>query len=260
MAAATGLAGLLWIVTILAGILTVARLYRLQLHRVYRVFWIYLAVRTARSALLYLFFSDRPSAYSWAWVLTQPFIWVLYIFIVLELFSLIFKEFPGIYTLSRWVLAGGLTLGVALSAASLTATSGPASAKYPVLRYYTLVERGVESSLLIFLLILMAFLAWYPVPLRRNTLAHSMVYCVFFISSTAVLLVRNMVGAEVYAMVSTGVLAISAVCALAWLVLFTREGEMRKASLRNYIRPGDAARAMEQLSALNRSLSRSAQR
>ncbi len=260
MVAATGLSGLLWVVTILAGALTVAKLYKLQLHRVYRVFWLYLAVRTARSALFYFLLADRPSAYSWAWLLTQPFMWAFYVLIVLELFSLVLQDFPGIYTFSRRVLAAGLVVGVALSAASLWLTSGPAPVKFPVLRFYTMIERGVDTSLVIFLLILAAFLSWYPVPLRRNALAHTIVYCVYFISSTAVLLIRDRVGPQVYAIVNTGVLAISSLCAIAWLFLFSRQGEVRKTSLRSSVRTGDAERAVEQLSALNRSLTRTGRR
>jgi hypothetical protein len=259
MAPVNDLQRVLWVVTILAGVLTVARLYRLDLHRIYRYFWIYLALRTARSAFLY-FLADRSSDYAWTWVLTQPLVWILYVLIVLELYSLVFGEYPGIYTLSRWVLSGGLIVAVALSAASFWLTSAAPPDNAPVIRYYTLIERGVDSSLVIFLLILVAFLAWYPVPLRRNALAHSIVYCVFFISNTGVLLVRNIAGLQVHEMVNTGVLAISSICVLAWLFLFSREGETRKASLRNYFQPGDEMRAIEQLGALNRSLTRAVQR
>jgi len=247
----------LWLVTILAGALTVARLYRLGLHRVYRFFFWYLALRTLRSGVL-LFLRSWPAAYGWAWVLTQPLVWVLYVLIVLELYSLAFKDFRGIYTVSRRLMAGALGLAVCISALSFLATRANPVERYPVILYYTLIERGIDLSLVVFLFILAGFLVWYPVPLSRNALAHTMVYCVFFLSDTAALLIRNVLGTQVNRSVNTGILAISSLCVLLWLFLFTREGETRKAALRHRVPPEEALRLIEQLRELNTSLSRSA--
>ncbi len=245
-----------WLITIAGGAVTAVKLYWLGLHRVYQFFFTYLALRTLRSGGMW-FLEPHRNLYGWTWVLTQPLVWLFYVLIVLELYSLVLRSFRGIYTMSRWLLAAGLGLGVGISALSFLATRTNAAERSPVLQYYTMIERGLDVSLVIFLLVLVAFLAWYPVPLNRNTLAHAIVYCVFFVSDSAVLLIRNLGGSAVNPAVNVGVLGISSLCVILWAVLFTRRGEERKAALLHAFPPGEEARLIGQLAALNRTLTRS---
>src|ERR1700736_4646091 len=85
----------LWLSNIiLCGVLA-ARFFQLKLARTYRFFVAYLLFNTIRGLLSWSF-SLESAAYIKIWVMTQPLIWILYILVVLELFSLVFKEYRGI--------------------------------------------------------------------------------------------------------------------------------------------------------------------
>ncbi len=247
----------LWLLTVLGGAAAVIQLYRFDLHAVYPYFFAYLALRTLRSAALFIFLKPNTAAYGWIWVLTQPLVWIFYVLILLELYALVLRGYRGIYTLSRWLLALGLASGVAVSMASywLAHPNGPE--KSPVLQYYVMVERGVDSTLVIFLFVLIAFLVWYPVPLSRNVRRHAMVYSVFFLSTSAALLARHVFGAEVNHAVNTALLGISSLCTVLWCFVFSPRGEEVSEPLRLQAEAADGRRLVEQLGALNRSLSRS---
>ena len=81
------------------------RLYQLDLNRVYRFFFAYLVLTTARSLLL-LPFNVRENTYGLIYLATLPILWVFYILIVLELYSLVLQNYSGIYSLGRWTLYG----------------------------------------------------------------------------------------------------------------------------------------------------------
>jgi hypothetical protein len=177
---------------------------------------------------------------------------------VLELYSLVFRNFRGIYTLSQWALYAALGIAVGLSALSLIPTWSQQPEQYPVLSYFLLMERGIAFSLVLFLLLIVAFLVWFPVPLRRNTVVHCVIFCVFFMSSTGSLLYRNLIGEHVHRTMSNVLLLVSFCCVLGWLTLLNRKGEVVPSGLRYQWKPQDEQRLIGQLDALNRALSRSA--
>ena len=88
----------------LAGmVLTCLRLLRCRLHRRYSVFFAFLLFSSVRTAVL-LVFPTNTSGYMKIWVLTEPVLWVFYILLVLELYSLILEDHKGLHTLGRWAM------------------------------------------------------------------------------------------------------------------------------------------------------------
>jgi len=246
----------LWLLTIVVGAFALIRLYHAGLHRTYRFFFVYLGFQTLRSGVLMLF-DPRTNAYAWTWVVTEAVIWVLYVLIVLELYSLVFRDYRGIYSLSQWALYAALAISLILSAVSLAATWNQQPEHYPILANIFLIERGVASSLVLFLLLIVAFLTWFPVPLSRNMVVHCVMFCVYFLSTSGSHLYRSLQGEQVQRAVSDVLLGVSLLCVTGWLTLLNRRGEEVPSGLRYQWKPADEQRLIGQLDALNRALSRS---
>ena len=249
----------LWTVAICAYAILLLKLSRHRLCGTYRFFCCYLGFRAARSVLL----SSLPfntNAYGWVWVLSSPVIWLLYVLVVLELYSLVLRNYKGIATLGRWTLMGALGISILLSALSLVADMSNRAERYPVFVYLNAIERGVISSLVIFLLLITGFLTWYPVPLSRNVIVHSIVYSIYFLSMTMGLLVRNVAGLEIHNAVNLILLGVTVCCLLVWILFLNRQGEQTTVVLRQHWRPEQEEQLVGRLGAINAMLLRSARK
>ena len=122
-----------------------------------------------------------------------------------------------------------------------------------ILLYYYAIERGVDFSLLIFLLFILFWLTRYPVPLSRNVLVHSVVYSTLFLSNTLGLLTRVFFGFQLSRSVSTFMMGVFAACTLVWLVFLNPKGEEVRLSVPRF-GPEQEQRILSQLEALNSTL------
>lgn len=250
---------LLWGASIIANGIAAWRLYQLDLHRVYRFFFAYLVFAAVRSLTLFVLPSGVSSdTYAVVYLLTAPILWLFYVLVVLELYSLVLRNYPGIQSLGRWTLYGALVFSVTVSILALIPSAGVESSR--VLFWCLPVERGVVFSLVIFLLLILAFLSIYPVALCRNILVHCVVYSVFFLGISMMILIRNMVGYEITHLLNTVVLAMNLGCYAAWTFFLTREGERRITMLRQNWTPEDEQRLVDQLNSINTTLLRAARK
>jgi hypothetical protein len=259
MARVPSIESVLWFAAIACYAILLARMAVSRLHLVYRHFFIYLLFRLCRSLLLAGL--DRHfSAYGWVYLGTEPIIWVLYVLVVLELFTIVLRDYPGIQTLSRRVLAAGLAISAAVALATLLPDLGNPAERYPILRIMYVAERVVMSSLVVFFAILTAFLAWYPVPLSRNVVVYCVGYSLYFITATMGLFVRNIAGEAVTRITSTVLQGFAVACLISWIALLNRQGETKRVSLRSHMPAPDEARLVGQLESINRGLLGSAKK
>lgn len=250
---------LLWGGTAVGCAALASRLCVTGLKRVFPFFFIYLVFRLVRSTGLY-FLPYGTNLYGYIWVATAPLFWLANILVVLELYSLVLRDYPGIASLGRWVLMFGFAASIGVSGLTLTIDLSNPNELYRLILYTTAIERGVMTSLAIFLFVITLFLMWYPVPLSRNVLRHSAVCALYFLGSTMGLLVRNVAGHAANAAVNVAMNALDLTCLILWSVLLTRAGETSTRLLRNNWRPEQQARLLEQLSSVNAVLLRAARK
>lgn len=247
-------------ITLLGMIFTGARLLHFGLHRKYRVFFAYLLFSACRSGVL-LALDVRSGAYMKFWIVSQPVLWVFYVLLVLELYSLILDSHRGLYTLGRWAMYGALALALISSLISLAPPANDPLRQSEWIAFYALVARGLLFSLVVFLALIMLFLSRYPVVLNRNVIVHSLVYSVFFLSSSLAFLLRSMFGYQMTHSSNTLLTGISAACVLAWSFFLTAEGERRACRLRPALSgAGQERHLIQQLDALNATLLRAARK
>jgi len=244
----------------LAGmIFTCARLWHFGLHRRYRVFFAYLVFSSVRSGIL-LIFDVSSSFYFKFWIVTEPVLWLFYILLVLELYSLVLEAHKGLYTVGRWALWGALSVAMASALVSLLPQSGTPYGPSWLVGFYVLVERGLLFSLVIFLILMLWFLSHYPVVLRRNVVIHSVVYAIFFLSSSVTFLAHSFLGYEVARPLNALFTAIMAICVVGWMTLLDGAGEVEKRSLKRAWNTAEDRRLIEQLDSLNATLLRIARK
>ena len=246
------------------------RLRRQELHLVYRVFAAYVLFRVARLVVLATlprlwysvhhqpYFPYENNVYAWIWALSEPALWILQILVVLELYSLVFQNHKGIASLGRWTVLTGLAIAVVLSSITLPSELSHSAVKYVILRWFSLAERGVDASLVLFLLFITAFLAWFPVPLNRNVVLYSMVYALYFVASTLAELANNLGGLATWNAVSLASKGLDLLCLSLWIVCLSRAGEAKTVVFSHTWTTEHEEFLMRQLEAINASLLRSA--
>ena len=248
---------LLWGFSIVANAVAALRLYQLDLNRVYRFFFAYLVFALFRSLVL-LPFNTRGATYAVMYFASAPMMWVFYILVVLELYSLVLQNYSGIYSLGRWTLYGALLFSVAVSLLTLIPVWGKESSR--LMFWSTTVERGVVFSLVLFLLLILIFLTRYPVALSRNIIVHCIVYTIFFLGISMTILVRNVIGQTFMREVNHVVLVLGSACYLVWIFFLTKAGEKRIMMLRHTWSEADEQRLIDQLNSINATLLRTARK
>jgi hypothetical protein len=231
------------------------KLYYCGLHRLYPFFFLYLVLHIPNT-IWPLFLSRTSYTYQKVWIVTDPVFLILYVMLVIELYRLVLNKYRGLYTLGRWAVYGISAISVAISAISLIpklTPELPQSTK--VMGYVFALERGVNTSLAIFLILLLLFLSLFPIKLSRNVRVHALVYPLFFLSNTFALLLRGLWGLKRATELNIAMLAVSVVALATWTLLLSPAGE----EVPGVISPMPKAyeqRLLERLNSLNATLLR----
>lgn len=134
-------------------------------------------------------------AYAWAYVLSQPVLWALYFLLILELYSLMLEEFPGIRRLGRMVLLSALGAITLVSCALIVLDHQAGFDPYPFLSYLTLQQRSIFLCLSALTLLLLLFTAHYRLPIARNVWILYASFGAFFLASAFLFTLRRYFGA-----------------------------------------------------------------
>jgi hypothetical protein len=241
------------IVLILQNLILVGLAIRVlvtRLFRKYPCFFGYLLVACLQ-ALVLSFFSVNGPTYKYPWMVTQALLTFFCVLIVLELYTLVLRDLTGIASASRRYLTicMGLAILASLVLLLLEKTPGTSVATFMV------IDRVVVSSLLIFVLLLTAFLVYYPVPINRNLVVYSIGYAVYFMAKAGGLLFvnRNYAWSRQFGIL---VIAASTVAMLFWLIGLSRQGEEKTLIIGHRWNREDQDKVLERLKAINASLLR----
>ncbi len=229
------------------------RLHSIGLACKYRVFFVFLCY-AAVCACVPLLLNPRSDQYFWFWVITQPVSLILYIWVVTELIGLVLARHRGFYTAGRWAMYVGIAVSAVISAATLLPKITPEMQQDTKLLWYCFAaERAVDFSLAIFLVLMLALLNFYAVPLSRNVMVHAVVYTIFFLSNSLWTILRNVFGLKYEQSVNTALTAVSFACIVAWLMLLSHKGEEARVKAPWY-GPEQEERLLSQLDSLNAAL------
>jgi hypothetical protein len=247
--------------TLLIGSALMAiRLYQTDLYRLYPVFFAYFAFRVPNSAIPFFFQRASPN-YQKVWILSELIVLLFYVLLVRELYGLVLDKYKGLYTLGRWAMYIAMAVSLIISALSLLPRINPSMAQpSKIMAYVLAADRGIETALAIFIVLLLLFLSRYPVKLSPNVRIHAVIYSIFFLSNTFVVLMRSLFGLRLAAEASIALMAVAAVCVVAWLILLSPAGAEVQIPLGNSHGAQHEHRLLSQLDALNAALLKVGQR
>jgi hypothetical protein len=277
-----------FVVAALSALLAVS-LWTRGLARLYPVFTFFLAYGALRS----LFVATVPlrgSNYAYFFIVTELVQMTLYILMLLELYSLVFDKFNGIRIASRWTLSLALGVSILLSAASLAPEMAasekrkadavesakkkqaatpekrpPDAGQKPapggqdyrwLLDLFMISERGILLALVLMIIGMSAFLAWYPIELPRNVVVHSMVFAAFFISKAIIILYRNIGHYQVGLEWRCAVMVVGVVCLFIWMGGLRKAGEAATIKVGHLWNRENEEELVAQLKGINAALGR----
>jgi len=228
------------------------RLVVSRLASVYKFFFFYVLVDLIQtSEPFWLRFGSNW--YGHIFLITEGIMLCLYVLIVFELYSVLFKELKGIARLAQRFTAFALVASVAIALALRTVLPQPRS----VIEVFFYFESAVILSLAAFILLITAFVVYYPVPLYRNVVIYSMGYAVYFLSKAALLFLNNAGNSAWIRLWSTLALVVSIATVGFWTVFLNRAGEQRTIVVgRRWADSTAQQQILKRLNELNESLAR----
>jgi hypothetical protein len=224
------------------------------LFRKYPYFFGFLLVASLQ-ALVLSFISQNSPSYFYPWLVSQALLTCFGLLIVLELYTLILRDLAGIASASRRYIKICLGLAIAGSSVLLLLERKPQT----LITTFTIMDRVLVTSLLIFVLMLTAFLVYYPVPINRNLVVYSIGYAVYYMFKGIGLLIIN-INYTWGRQFSIVVVAAFALSLLFWLVGLSRQGEEKTLVIGHRWNRDDQEEILERLKSINARLLRTGRR
>lgn len=247
--------------SILAGVLLLRLWFEGLLSR-YRFFGFYLFILVGEAAVL-LGVRQGSNRYARVYVTVESALWVVQILMILEMFTLVLRGFPGIASYGRKFIVVALVLAFLISF-GFSALNPPASpaTEMELLSRYLLISRVISFTILAFFALLLVFLFWFPIPLSRNVVIYTIGFSVYFASRPIMRLAANLTGASlpVIFLYSIASEIIVAACLLFWIVFLTRKGEATDVTVGHRWKPGETEALIGQLESINAVLLRTARK
>jgi hypothetical protein len=240
--------------TFLLNVVAVLRVIQTRLYRVYPLFFSLLCISLILDSAVAIF-GTKSRVFFYSYAVFEPVRNILYILVVWELFSVIFRNYVGLRSLSRWVMGAAAAIAPIGFVISIAA-HGSAYATHS--RYVANVvefERGVAIGLVVFILIMLFFISRYPIKLPRNSVVLCILYSVWFLVDAAVLLASSFLPKNGRAVVNATQPLMEALCYLGWAVLLSKAGEQKETRVRSM--PLDVEESLiQELNAMNQMLLR----
>jgi len=207
-------------------------------------------------SLISLPLSFESNAYAYFFCACLPLAWMLYVLMTMEVYERVLSGYRGLAIQSRRTVFAVVALctvgGIALVVPDLLRSGDP----FPILVAVLSANRWVVNSVALLLLAQVAFLLWYPAPMKRNTTVHSLILTLYFLGESAGDLARNQLGPNVARLSSLAVVALGAIWTLGWVIFLKPSGERDTVAVRSGPPPEFESRVLKQLESLNTYLDR----
>lgn len=232
-----------------------ARMVRLGISRFFPAILIYLAF-LAGINLVFGLLNIRSYGYFYSYVVLEPLKCLLGVIAVRELFSLIFRDYPGIRTVGRWAIYAALALAVGISFAAEFWSKGAQGRSRIV--YFEDAQRSVIFTLALVTGTILVFLSRYPLRLRRNTILSGIFFSALFLADAARLMIDSLDEHLFNNYVDIAESAFACLCLVAWASLLKSEDEAARTRV-TYSTPREEY-LLQQLTALNQVMARAGRR
>jgi hypothetical protein len=248
----------IWCLNLAGTLALIVSLARNGLYRFYPCLFVYLATDAAQTTAL-LLLGPHSNAYGWTYVFGQLFKIVLAVFVILELYRVALAQRAALARFGRdavgYILAGAAV--VAFSLLMLDSSIPPGQSK--ILHRLFSFERTMNIWMLIFLVVISAFMAWFPVRMTRNGALYVAGFAIYFLARALGLLLINL-APDFQKSFDLAMLSVSFACLMVWLFALRREGEETTVVTGARRDPARMQQLTRQLDAMNARLAEIARR
>jgi hypothetical protein len=217
---------IIWRLSVATELIVVARLLFQGLGGVYPALLAGSCIFALRSSLLILSLSDLVSRTREAWRITEPLVWIMWAWIVLELFSKWTRSYPGIGRFGRYLFGVLVTVALLVSMIGWT-FEWRALVFAHDFRIYYILNRVLMATLAVFTLLVWLFFRNYPAAVAPNALRHTQITVTYLATNALSQLAFTLNGLKVNAAVNLLIVVATFACFSAWAVFLTRKGEVR---------------------------------
>jgi hypothetical protein len=232
------------------------QLWSQKLAGIYFFLTIFLTAEAVQNIVLFPL-PPNSKLYGEVFLTSNPILWILAYFVVLELYRLILEDYPGISSVGRqavtWCMGLAVVVSVVYAIPDLRTTTGA----FPVTRIYFILERSTVLGLLLFLVLIQLFLLRYRLRLSPNRMVYATGYAIYFGIGVAEDVILTALGARVVAALGLWVVAAAGAVLLVGAALLSSKGEVR-VQLEASDSSSERARLQQQLTDINRLLTRAA--
>lgn len=238
----------------LSNLIALLRFLQVQLYVVYPIFSVFLFLHLFIDSSAF-FFGVQSVPYFYTFIVVEPLLNVAYLLMVWELFSVIFRDYAGLRSLSRWVMGGAAALGAGFSLVMLGVVATQPHLKTWVPRL-AVFERTVTSALVVFIIILLFFISRYPIKLSRNSIVQSLLCSLWFLIDATYCLLWAVLPSRYSLQLDNIQIAAQGLMFLSWATLLSQAGQQQPGRVRRNISPEREKALIGELDALNDSLMR----
>lgn len=239
-------------------IVLTAKLWRDGLVSKYRLFAGYILLQLLSGLVRSAFLQPGTDEYAVFYFVSQPFLILGAFLAISEVYNLVLKDRPGIAALGKKFLPASVFVAVLLSGMTLFIRWSGEKSRFPFLEAYITSEHFLYGSILLVVLLISAFLLWFPVPLTRNVVAHSALFACYLLIHTITRIFVVARGSDAVRYANIVQLSASVTCLVIWIVLLSPKGDtvMVKAGAPHWS-PEQEQHLLTQLDALNATLQNS---
>ncbi len=243
----------IYLISISGYVVLLFKLFRTRLAATYPKFTSYLALQLLFTAVL-LPLNPNTNLFVHIWIAAQLITNISYYFVMYELYSLVLNDYPGIQRWGTRTMLIAMVVCLLVAGGSLVVDLGNSNPMYPVLGMVNWIRRGVAFSLVLFIAVMTGFIAYYPIPLKKNTVLHAVLNVIYFLATTMGVFYRNLVGPSVARTLSMLLGALTACVLFSWVFWLRAEGEKRMKRVGVKWTEEQELRLLQQLKSINDSL------
>jgi hypothetical protein len=217
---------IVWRLSVAMELILAARLLLQGLGGVYPALLGGSCVFALRSSLLILSMTNSRSTMSNAWKVTEPLVWLLWSWIVLELFSKWTSSYPGIGRFGRYLFGALITVALLVSLICWPFEWKALVFAHDV-RIYFILNRVLMATLALFIVSIWLFFRGYPAAVAPNVVRHTCITAAFFVANALSWLALTLSGLKMGAPLNLLIVGAAFASFSAWAVMLTRKGEER---------------------------------
>jgi hypothetical protein len=190
------------------------------------------------------------------------------LWLVYSLSKAILAELPGILRFSRILLNLVFLAAIVLAFSSAKSEYWLTPAKNlheridRLIYVFFLADKGISTAAVLILIVILAFILWFPVRMTRNLAIFSVGFVVFFASKTGLKLLTmySLLDASTPMILDICVSAVLILCFVYWIAFIGPKGQSTVVRWGHGWRLDEQKRLLDQLESLNGALVRSSQR